>query len=136
MQQKNRDICENIFIPRVKKFRKTDRIYNNKELGQKINQFCIPFSRSDHLCDVGESSVKEQFNALTSFLDMSAIYGSEKDVSIPLRTKENRLRKRGSVWKNLGTLAENKEQWNLPTRLDKIIVFTLLNSILILVGVE
>ena len=115
LRDRNKDICENIYIKGSLK--RTDPIYNNKEFVKNPKkQSCIPFSRSNHLCDVGESSVKEQFNALTSYLDMSAIYGSEKDVSIPLRVKRFKTKNKGSEYVDLGTLVENKEKWNLPTR--------------------
>ena len=49
---RNKDICQNIMIP--KKERNGDIIYNFSE-GRNYKQTCIPFSRSEALCDVGKS---------------------------------------------------------------------------------
>ena len=103
---RNKDICQNIMIP--KKERNGDIIYNFSE-GRNYKQTCIPFSRSEALCDVGEGTVREQFNAVTAFLDMSAIYGSDTRLATGLRRRK--------AWQKLGTLAESDdEHWNLPTR--------------------
>ncbi|XP_064379561.1 myeloperoxidase-like isoform X1 [Dromaius novaehollandiae] len=65
------------------------RIKNTKD--------CIPFFRSAPACD-SSKGIREQINALTSFLDASMVYGSE----VPLA---NRLRD----WTNqLGLMAVNK----------------------------
>ena len=111
---KNKDLCENILIQ--KDDIKIDEIYNFKPEPEHRQQVCIPFSRSEALCDVGESSVREQFNAITSFLDMSAIYGSDTKLARGLRTKAKDLKLKNGKWENLGTLAEGREKWNLPTR--------------------
>ena len=110
----NKDLCESIIIP--KSNRETDKIYRHGSKPQNLRQICIPFSRSEYLCDVGETSMREQFNAITIFVDMSSIYGSEKQIATPLRTKERDLKRSGNKWKNLGTLAKSKERWNLPRR--------------------
>ena len=95
---------------------KNDSIYNFME-GRNKHQVCIPFSRSDAVCDDEEDSVREQFNAVTAFLDMSAIYGSEDQLATQLRVREEDFKKRGQLWENIGTLKENNQQkWNLPTR--------------------
>ena len=75
------------------------------------------------------AKVREQFNGITAFLDMSAIYGSEPKVEKALRSKEwdsekcktivtgHQAHARGIGAWCLGTLQTNKEQWwNLPTR--------------------
>ena len=92
MEVRNSGDCKNIRIKGGG--RKTDKIYNNKEARKKgePKQNCIPFSRSSVVCPSEENPGREQFNALTIFLDMSAIYGSEDDIAIPLRTKERDLK--------------------------------------------
>ena len=44
---------------------------------------CLPFTRSDPFCTGGP--VREQFNALTSFIDGSNVYGSDEETAIKLR---------------------------------------------------
>ena len=82
---KNKDICQNIMIP--KKELSKDIIYNFSG-GRNYKQTCIPFSRSEALCDVGEDTVREQFNAVTAFLDMSAIFGSDTRLATVLRRRK------------------------------------------------
>ena len=77
-------------------------------------QKCIPFLRSQTICNLEEDLVREQFNALTAVLDLSAIYGSSDDVGRRLRIKEENLKEKRGNFRNLGYLAENKEKWNLP----------------------
>ena len=54
-----------------------------------MKQNCIPFTRSDAFCypeyTLNTNKPREQFNALTAFLDLSSVYGSEIEVSKPLR---------------------------------------------------
>merc|ERR1712142_296349 len=116
MEVRNSGDCKNIRIKPGDS--KTDKIYNNKEARKKgePKQNCIPFSRSSVVCPSEENPGREQFNALTIFLDMSAIYGSEDDIAIPLRTKERDLKRNFLGWKNLGTLIGNRQRWNLPSR--------------------
>uniref|UniRef100_A0A7M4EK91 Eosinophil peroxidase n=1 Tax=Crocodylus porosus TaxID=8502 RepID=A0A7M4EK91_CROPO len=51
---------------------------------------CIPFTRSAPACSMG-SAVREQINALTSFLDASMVYGSEVPLANKLRNRNNQL---------------------------------------------
>ncbi|NXL86318.1 PERM Myeloperoxidase, partial [Alectura lathami] len=51
---------------------------------------CIPFFRSAPACD-GVTAVREQINALTSFLDGSVVYGSEEPLATRLRDQTNQL---------------------------------------------
>ena len=73
------------------------RIYNEEEEDDKIyqeprscqgnaicNQDCIPFTRSDFKCPSAYEE-RTQFNALTSFVDLSGVYGSEHVVVNGLR---------------------------------------------------
>jgi len=50
----------------------------------------LPLTRSDGIC---HGEVREQFNALTAFIDGSQIYGSDDTLSKQLRTLENGLLK-------------------------------------------
>ena len=52
---------------------------------------CHSFTRSDHICS--NSTHREQFNALTAFVDGSNIYGSDQDTSQKLRTLVDGLMK-------------------------------------------
>ncbi|KGL80692.1 Myeloperoxidase, partial [Tinamus guttatus] len=58
------------------------RIKNTKD--------CIPFFRSAPACDRG-MAIRDQINALTSFLDASMVYGSEVPLANRLRDQSNQL---------------------------------------------
>ena len=71
-----------------------DTMQNNDDIfrwvyrGLDSDQKCIPFTRSNPYCYLDYSQNKgarEQFNALTAYLDLSAVYGSERNISEPLR---------------------------------------------------
>ena len=73
---------------------------------------CLALARSDFGCmkRVFEEK-REQFNALTPFLDLSAVYGNGPDFIEKLRNKE--------FEKGFGLLLENKSKnqlFNLPTQ--------------------
>jgi len=109
-----KDRCENIYIQ--KNERRTDFIYN---FPTSYKQLCIPFTRSDYVCEVAADAKREQFNALTIFVDQSATYGSEARIANALRTKVEDLifNQTTAQWENLGTLAKSKERFNLPRRI-------------------
>ena len=48
---------------------------------------CIPFTRSDAVCT--DTNIREQFNALTAFIDGSNVYGSDEETAKKLRTRKN-----------------------------------------------
>ena len=129
---KGRPECAPIFIP--KPLRRRDSIHNFR--GSK-NQACIPFTRSTPACNVGEGEiilnldaavdrVREQFNAITAFLDMSSIYASDKKWQTAIRTTDWNTRRCQCKSRNChkrrmqrwcpGALKENKREKGLPTR--------------------
>ncbi|XP_059989056.1 eosinophil peroxidase [Lagenorhynchus albirostris] len=52
---------------------------------------CIPFFRSAPSCPQNKNEVRNQINALTSFLDASMVYGSEDPLAMRLRNLTNQL---------------------------------------------
>ncbi|XP_074079726.1 myeloperoxidase-like [Macrotis lagotis] len=52
---------------------------------------CIPFFRSCPACLEGNITIRNQINALTSFLDASMVYGSEDPLAHRLRNTSNQL---------------------------------------------
>uniref|UniRef100_A0A8B9BRF9 Eosinophil peroxidase n=1 Tax=Anser brachyrhynchus TaxID=132585 RepID=A0A8B9BRF9_9AVES len=56
----------------------------------KNTRDCLPFIRSAPACDGGKA-IREQINALTSFLDGSVVYGSEVPLANKLRDRTNQL---------------------------------------------
>ncbi|XP_062448831.1 myeloperoxidase [Rhea pennata] len=56
----------------------------------KNTEDCIPFFRSAPACDRGKA-IRDQINALTSFLDASMVYGSEAPLANRLRDQTNQL---------------------------------------------
>ncbi|XP_012861215.1 eosinophil peroxidase [Echinops telfairi] len=52
---------------------------------------CIPFFRSAPSCPQDKNAVRNQINALTSFVDASMVYGSQVDLALRLRNKTNHL---------------------------------------------
>lgn len=58
------------------------RIKNTKD--------CLPFFRSAPACTSGRA-IRDQINALTSFLDGSVVYGSEVPLANKLRDQTNQL---------------------------------------------
>ena len=66
----------------------TDDIYRWTFEGEDRRQNCIPFSRSSPYCFeayITNNASREQFNALTAYLDLSSVYGSERNISERLR---------------------------------------------------
>ncbi|XP_032946415.1 eosinophil peroxidase [Rhinolophus ferrumequinum] len=57
----------------------------------KNQRDCIPFFRSAPSCSQNRNNVRNQINALTSFLDASMVYGSEVSLAHRLRNKTNYL---------------------------------------------
>ncbi|XP_008062548.1 eosinophil peroxidase [Carlito syrichta] len=54
-------------------------------------QDCIPFFRSAPACPQNRNKVRDQINALTSFVDASMVYGSEVSLALRLRNQTNPL---------------------------------------------
>ncbi|XP_072796283.1 eosinophil peroxidase [Vicugna pacos] len=52
---------------------------------------CIPFFRSAPACPRNRNKVRNQINALTSFVDASMVYGSEVSLALRLRNRTNYL---------------------------------------------
>ncbi|XP_069337244.1 eosinophil peroxidase [Eulemur rufifrons] len=52
---------------------------------------CIPFFRSAPACPQSRNTVRNQINALTSFVDASMVYGSEVSLALRLRDQTNYL---------------------------------------------
>uniref|UniRef100_A0A8C3XDK8 Lactoperoxidase n=1 Tax=Catagonus wagneri TaxID=51154 RepID=A0A8C3XDK8_9CETA len=52
---------------------------------------CIPFFRSAPSCPQNKNKIRNQINALTSFVDASMVYGSEVALSLRLRNRTNYL---------------------------------------------
>nr|XP_004670023.2 eosinophil peroxidase [Jaculus jaculus] len=52
---------------------------------------CIPFFRSAPACPQNRNRVRDQINALTSFVDASMVYGSEVSLALRLRNRTNHL---------------------------------------------
>ena len=57
----------------------------------KNQRDCIPFFRSAPSCPQNKNRVRNQINALTSFVDASMVYGSEVSLSLRLRNRTNYL---------------------------------------------
>ncbi|XP_036735606.2 myeloperoxidase [Manis pentadactyla] len=54
-------------------------------------QDCIPFFRSSPACSGSNITIRNQINALTSFVDASMVYGSEDPLAMNLRNTTNQL---------------------------------------------
>ncbi|XP_004684467.1 PREDICTED: eosinophil peroxidase [Condylura cristata] len=57
----------------------------------KNQRDCIPFFRSAPSCPQNRNKVRNQINALTSFVDASMVYGSEVSLGLRLRNQTNHL---------------------------------------------
>uniref|UniRef100_A0A8C6QDU3 Eosinophil peroxidase n=1 Tax=Nannospalax galili TaxID=1026970 RepID=A0A8C6QDU3_NANGA len=57
----------------------------------KNQRDCIPFFRSAPSCPQSKNKVRNQINALTSFVDASMVYGSEVSLALRLRNQTNYL---------------------------------------------
>ncbi|XP_040856880.1 eosinophil peroxidase [Ochotona curzoniae] len=57
----------------------------------KNQRDCIPFFRSAPACPGNQGKVRNQLNALTSFVDASMVYGSEEPLALRLRNQTNQL---------------------------------------------
>ncbi|XP_059125588.1 eosinophil peroxidase [Peromyscus eremicus] len=55
----------------------------------KNQRDCIPFFRSAPACPQNKNKVRNQINALTSFVDASMVYGSEVSLALRLRNRTN-----------------------------------------------
>jgi len=117
----NRAECAPFFIPTA--LQRRDSIFNFKPTKK---QKCIPFTRSTAACNVGEVKVREQFNGITAFVDMSSVYASDPKWQQAMRTTEFHLERcqdktqrankgRYRRWCP-GTLKENENEKGLPTR--------------------
>lgn len=57
----------------------------------KNQRDCIPFFRSCPACPGSNLTIRNQINALTSFVDASMVYGSEEPLGMKLRNRTNQL---------------------------------------------
>uniref|UniRef100_A0A8D1MAN0 Myeloperoxidase n=1 Tax=Sus scrofa TaxID=9823 RepID=A0A8D1MAN0_PIG len=57
----------------------------------KNQRDCIPFFRSCPACPKSNITIRNQINALTSFVDASMVYGSEDPLAMKLRNLTNQL---------------------------------------------
>ncbi|XP_017204576.3 myeloperoxidase [Oryctolagus cuniculus] len=57
----------------------------------KNQRDCIPFFRSCPACTGSNITIRNQINALTSFVDASMVYGSEDPLAAKLRNQTNQL---------------------------------------------
>ncbi|XP_032177867.1 myeloperoxidase isoform X2 [Mustela erminea] len=57
----------------------------------KNQRDCIPFFRSSPACTDSNITIRNQINALTSFVDASMVYGSEEPLAAKLRNTSNGL---------------------------------------------
>lgn len=57
----------------------------------KNQRDCIPFFRSCPACPRSNITIRNQINALTSFVDASMVYGSEDPLAMKLRNLTNQL---------------------------------------------
>ena len=57
----------------------------------KNQRDCIPFFRSSPACEGSNITIRNQINALTSFVDASMVYGSEDALALRLRNQTNQL---------------------------------------------
>ncbi|XP_047564948.1 myeloperoxidase [Lutra lutra] len=57
----------------------------------KNQRDCIPFFRSSPACTDSNITIRNQINALTSFVDASMVYGSEEPLAAKLRNTSNEL---------------------------------------------
>ena len=84
---------------------------------------------SDKECpgrDADDNEPRTQFNALTSFLDLSAIYGSESAIATRLKAESQAIDK-----PPYGIMMENPEtnqEHNLPTRCKSTIELTFMRN--------
>jgi len=86
-----------------------DPFYNQSS----IDQTCMDFSRSEAWCEDNEGK-REQFNAITAYLDSSNVYGSDDVTAANLRTFINGKLKVSD--NNLLPLNENGEHIAGDTR--------------------
>jgi len=107
------ELCKPIKISKLNRHK--DPIYQHLEPGQRP-QWCIPFTRSNAVCNLKEGQVREQFNGITAVLDLSAVYGSEDLFAKELRIRKKSIIRKSGAFTNLGTLVKHKERWNLPIR--------------------
>ena len=106
-------LCANIKISGVDLGE--DHIYReSRDRGWR--QRCLKFTRSDNLCTTqAQDGSRTQLNALTSFLDMSAMYGSHRSLTNSLRPTPG-ARKRQPYGVMVANL-DRRQRYNLPTRI-------------------
>ena len=106
-------LCANIQIPRLDL--REDHIYRESR-DRRFRQRCLKFTRSDNLCTTqAQDGSRTQLNALTSFLDMSTLYGSHRSLTHSLRPTPGVGRRQ-----IYGVLVENldrRQRYNLPSRI-------------------
>ena len=96
-------MCAPVFID--EEDQSSDDIY------QYTKNNCLKFVRTDKVCSLSTEGKQEQFNSLTTFLDLSSVYGNGPDILKQLRNRDYSL--------GYGLLIENKDRkqlFNLPTR--------------------
>ena len=73
---------------------------------------CLPLTRSDAICT--GSNKREQFNAITAFIDGSNVYGSDEETARRLRTKVGGEMRSNGIGPTLPTRKECGFGSNLP----------------------
>ena len=96
-------MCQSVYID--------EEDQDGDDIYQYTRSNCLSFVRTDKVCSNDIKGNQEQFNSLTTFLDLSSVYGNGPDILKRLRNRDYSL--------GYGLLLENKDKsqlFNLPTR--------------------